>query len=280
MTQTTPTTPESQQETPIVRSTASTVIEMLKNILPILSQLTAFIAVGGFVVVQSYLAKTTDLFTYNISLSQYLAAGVSLLFYIPIFIAARFVQSFGQALMLLLVVALAFGIYIVQYIIRQRQQQSEIRQSFNKALENLEQFLLRIQPFHRAFNYFSLIYLFFWACLVGLLYGQTDYGTVPRWLGGGQPAMVILLFNKDFNASVMPFPVNNSRSSPVKLLSELTDGILVWDEQSHTAVKVKNDVLDGIIGAAPRTIPVLPTPTAAIATPMSATSTPTATQTP
>ncbi len=259
MTDTSPTTSQVQAELQPLPQRFS-ILETIKNVLPLLTQLTTFIILGGFVVVHSYLATITDLFTYRISINQYIAAGISLIFYIPIFILGKFAESLGRALLLVALLALLAALYVVVYVVRHRRLSKDPEKSIEEAIGKISHFLAKLQPFRRAFNYFTVLYLIIFAILTGLLYGRTSYPTIPRWLGGGYPASVILIFNKDHDVSAMPFPVTNSRSAIVTLLAELTDGVLVWDEQSKTAIEVKADILDSIVGAAPGKVPDLSTP--------------------
>ncbi len=61
MTDTSPTTSQVQAELQPLPQRFS-ILETIKNVLPLLTQLTTFIILGGFVVVHSYLATITDLF--------------------------------------------------------------------------------------------------------------------------------------------------------------------------------------------------------------------------
>src|SRR5690348_5894188 len=103
MTETISTPPEPAIPTP---SRAASIANFLKEWLPIVSQLSIFVIIGGFVVVHSYLSTITTLFSYNINVTQYVAAGISLIFYIPFVIILLIINSFVPALLLIAVIVL------------------------------------------------------------------------------------------------------------------------------------------------------------------------------
>ena len=74
----------------------SRIIQLFSNVFLVLRNSGTFIVVSGFFVVQSYLASITTLFTYNISINQYVAAGVSLVLYIPYKLLSIFFDELGQ----------------------------------------------------------------------------------------------------------------------------------------------------------------------------------------
>ena len=152
-------------------------------------------------------------------------------------------------------------LYIPWHLWTHRKQKEVKWTALKSAVKRLGDIFEKLQPIHRVYNYFTLGMLILYALAIGFLYGRVGYASMPRWLGGGQPSYVILMFAKDKDTSSMPFAVDNSRSPVVKLIAELTDGILIWDEKSQTAVKIKSEVLDGIIGAAPGAKPTVATPT-------------------
>ena len=114
------------------------------------------------------------------------------------------------------------------------------------------------------------------ASLLGLVYGYAGYyASMPRYLGGGAPAEVILLFKKDADTSGLPFPVSDKHQSPkLTLLMELNDGILIEDKDANVVVEIKNDLVAGKIADLRTT--ATPTPQMQTQTPSpTATSTPT-----
>ncbi|MBI1280135.1 MAG: hypothetical protein GC179_18545 [Anaerolineaceae bacterium] len=237
-----------------------------------LVNISALLTVAGFFVVQSYLSSFTSLFTFNISVTQYLAAGVNLILAIfwnlilPV-LAYSFILAF----------VLVFLYFLGRF-------------SFNrsKRVQNLwTRFLSRILPLYQrlrlALRVIWAIYQVFAGGLfvllvigVAFIYGTSYYAQSPRMFGGGMPSEVILVFREEqpTQPSIWGFPINTAtprQSEPVQLLIELTDGVIVRDTATNKTIIVKNDVLQGIID----THPVSSNPMTATAAPTQLSGTPT-----
>lgn len=224
----------------------------------------ALLTVAGFFVIHSYLASFSNLSSYNISITQYLAAGINLILGMVWFIVEGLIRALpttGTWLAILSAFALLGYIAI----------------STNKRIRQLwQRFLGQVQPLsHRI----SAIVQFLWTgyqifvllilALFGFIYGTSYYGQSLRMFGGGRPTDVILVFKEDqpTQNSIWAFPINSKnprQSEIIQLLIELTDGVIVRHSSTGMAVIVKNDVLQGIIDASP---PLPDTPPVSTLTP-------------
>lgn len=232
-----------------------------------LVNITALLTVAGFFVVQSYLASFSKLFTFNISVTQYLAAGVNLMLAI---IWKLILPILGYSLVLV-------SLYLLgKFCISKSKRVHTFWTSF---LRPFLPFYRRIQRFLRVLWSLyqitaSALFVLF-VILLALVYGTSYYAQSPRMFGGGMPADVILIFREEqpTQNSIWSFPINSTnprQSEQVQLLIELTDGVIVRDPSTGVVVIVKNDVLQGIIDApvsnivsSPTATPIqlLPTPT-------------------
>jgi hypothetical protein len=105
--------------------------------------------------------------------------------------------------------------------------------------------------------------------LGSIAYGALVYGQVPRWLGGGKPATVVLHFDDTTGPQELGLTGNPARpaeSETVDLLAELTSGVLVRDAVTNRVVAVDNRYLlaiadDDFVGA-PVSTATVPTVTA------------------
>ncbi len=231
-----------------------------------LVNITTLLTVAGFFVIHSYLASFSKVFTFNISLTQYLAAGVNLVLGTVAYVLYLVLPGLGYGV--LLSVALAVLYFVSRFWIKRS---NRIHNLWNM----LQRWLLPI------YHWFCPLLRLLWSVyrlsagallilvviVTGLAYGTYHYAQSPRMLGGGMPAMVILVFreNQPTQNPIWGFSINGSnarQSMPVQLLIELTDGVIVRDSSTNTIAVVKNDVLQGMIDADP-----VPTQTLAIPTP-------------
>jgi hypothetical protein len=240
------TSEKSERVSPAVKKIWWIVTPKLLNLVNV----TALLTVAGFFVIQSYLASFSMLFTFRISVTQYVAAGINLVLAIVWYII---LPSLGYGVIL----AAGIGVlYLVGHFCITR----------SKPIHNLwDRFRNWWLPmYHRLYPYlrilWSLYQLVAWALFIlvvislGLVYGTAYYVQSPRMLGGGMPADVILVFREEqpTQTSIWGFPINSSntrQSEQVQLLIELTDGVIVRYAATNTTTMVKNDVLQGIIDA-------------------------------
>jgi hypothetical protein len=233
-------------------------VKAVQNIFAFVLGLASFLTAGGFIVVNTYLSKYTGIQGYNIDPKQYLAAGVGLL--IPILIATALVA-------ILYLIGLSYGERLnrisseghdagrVVAVERQLANRIQVRSAQSKKrLRRLRYWVLFI-----GIVYYTIFF--------GMLYGQYIYGTIPRFLGGGKPEPMIVVFNDAelpglFNLSTDP--VQNRRTNTVLLLAELADGFLILDTNTGQVAAIKNGIVTGIMAVAtpqPTSTPVLtPTP--------------------
>jgi len=208
--------------------------------------LSALLTIAGFFVVHSYMATFTSLFTFNVSVTQYLTAGINWLLAIlwniilPIFL-------YG--------LAIAFVISGIMLIWRLAVSKIKLLQKFVQAIERrVAPIVKRLRPILRIG--WQLYQIIAWLLLIALLialsigYGVSYYSQSPRMFGGGMPATVILVFKEAQQNPGGVYPINPSnlmQSQPVEMLIELTDGVMVREFQSGTVLIVKNDVLQAIV---------------------------------
>lgn len=215
---------------------------------------TTLLTVAGFFVIHSYLASFTRLFTFNISVTQYLAAGINLA-----------LALFWYMILPILVygVILALGIaalYLIGHLLIRRSKR--IQYIWNKIhswwlpiyhhLRPLLRFLWSLYQFIAGTLFFLVV------ISLSLMYGTYYYAQSPRMFGGGMPADVILVFREaqPTQNSIWGFPISGSnarQSEQVQLLIELTDGVIVRDTATNRTTIVKNDVLQGIVDVATAT---------------------------
>ncbi|MBX3082994.1 MAG: hypothetical protein KF716_15280 [Anaerolineae bacterium] len=234
-----------------------------------LAGLTAFLTITGFFTIHSYLAKYSTLATHNVSATQYLSAGLSMLVTLAIFIC----NNIGLGVIVGIVLGVLFTLFN-RFIISIDIYIYNIKENIEKALK--EGTGLRINLYESLTLDFGIIFLRIakvllqsskilwksaWLIMVaffvlfGFIYGQRYYDGIDHALGGGKPAEIYLIFKDKNQAGVWPFQVTGVQSTKLKVLIELTDGIMVYDENTNTTTIVKNDVVAGIIDAQSTPIP-------------------------
>lgn len=214
---------------------------------------TTLLTVAGFFVIHSYLASFTTLFTFNISVTQYLAAGINLVMAIISYILYMMLPGLGIGAIIAIGGAILYsaGHFCMVRSKRISDLWNWFRGWWLPVYHRLRPLLRLILTLNKLFLW-TLVALMVIA--LGLVYGTYYYGQSPRMLGGGMPVDVILVFQEEqpTQTSVWGFPINKSnpqQSERVQLLIELTDGVIVRDVATNTTTLVKNDVLQGIIGA-------------------------------
>lgn len=225
-----------------------------------LATFAALVSIAGFFVVHSYLAKVTQVFTYAIDPVVYIAAGINVLIGIPITVILMLFPSLLTALIgiAILVLLVWLGARIVKtnpglYTALK----NKLGGNFAKRLARILNWLLTLNNILAVAGLLLLIFI------VGYGYGQVFYEHIPRYLGGGMPSNVILIFKQPelIPTLGLPFSINHTypgQSEPVELIMELSNGVLVRQPQNQIPVIVDGDLLYGIIDAAP---PVAPTQT-------------------
>jgi hypothetical protein len=189
--------------------------KMLSLLVPALFNLvnvSALLTVLGFFTVHSYLASFSTLFSYNISVIQYLAAGVSLVLTV---IGVVFLPVISYAILGL--VLLGF-IALLGYLLSRNK---HIKQVGESIFERLRPVFNGIKPVVKALwtGYQAIATLLFVViiALVGIIYGTSYYPQTLRMFGGGAPTEVILVFREDqpIQNPIWPFPINpiNPRQS-------------------------------------------------------------------
>lgn len=223
-----------------------------------LVNLSAFLTVLGFFTIHSYLATVTQLFTYNISVAQYLAAGVSL--FIALF-WHLFSNGIAPVIPWIGVIFLigTVGYVIWRLVLRDVVQNASTQSLFQRWQPVFKVIIALLRLLERVNQWVFTIGLLLICVLFGLVYGYGYYSQLPHMLGGGMPTDVILVFKEPQSTNAgWPFPINlnvPTQSEKVQLLFEFTDGLLVRDEGTRIAVIVKNDSLQAVMDASPAIIP-------------------------
>lgn len=219
----------------------------------------ALLTIAGFFVIHSYLASFTHLFTYNISLSQYLAAGMNLIIGLLAYFFPPVVAGVSAAVCLIPLAIIVFIIGLGMYIGDAPKEAMEAQ--VNKVVQRSGRVISVLYPLSKFILRLGIIIAIVY---ISLEYGQTQYGKSPRMFGGGEPAEVVLIF-KDADLLVgLSLPTSNNsprQTEPVEYLMELMDGILVRYKPTNTLMIVKNDVLQAVVDANPPVKFAYPTPT-------------------
>jgi hypothetical protein len=185
----------------------------------------ALLTANGFIIVNSYLAKFTDIQGYNIAPSQYIAAGAC-----PVVLVYQ--------------ILLIFLCYFIWKLVNKSQ-----NRNFSATLSRLQFTILPIIA-ALAFSY---------------LYGSSEmYGTIPRAIGGGTPGTIVLIFDKAETLQTLGLtsdPLQPHQTKTLVLLAELTDGILVADTNNGHVVTVKYDFITARLDDQVDTSIITPTPT-------------------
>ena len=202
----------------------------------------ALLTATGFIIVNSYLAQFTEIHGFSIDTSQYLAASVGALLFIAAIVVFLLVVN--------LVLVLLFGTFIILFDPKYRKNAyKELRTLLT--LRFYDEFLRRWMSVLKRRPTMTLIVviLLVW---ISYVYGNFFYGDIPRYLGGGKPVSIHLIFEDALIVSSFGFsahPTYRNVVPNVELLSELTDGILVYDRQHEYATVIKNDAIQGIVDA-------------------------------
>jgi hypothetical protein len=249
------------------------IFQPLPSKLLTLVNLTAFLTIVGFFVVQSYISSFSNLFSFNISVTQYLAAGINLVLALAWYVALS-VLAPSIALVFIVVAIVA----VFQFFKVRNRNLSTTWDNFRQRIDPIVQRLIRtFRPIWIIGRFMSSIGFVIFIVLVSLVYGTYYYHQSPRMFGGGMPATVILVFKEEQLTQNSPWSFSISQSNPktsepVELLIELTDGIVVRHLTTNVVAIVKNDVIQGVIDASTTHINVT---TPSVTPNQQATSTPT-----
>lgn len=243
-------------------------LEFVQTIFSIGLGLSTLMLLSGFIIVNSYLRRFTDVHAYNVSTGQYFAAGISfwavgILFTAIIMFLNGFEFSEGRLR--------APGTYQGFLLIDLMVNPTKLKKHLFKRGRSQEE----AQNYIRQYRTPMIILSFIIVMGIGSAYGIFLYGTIDRQLGGGRPSTVILSLKPEYPALSLGLTSNLAGpniTTTVWLLAELTDGLLIADPNTGRVVAVRNDAIVAVIDDTVAESLIVPS-----ATP---TATPTATFTP
>src|SRR5258708_6615124 len=204
--------------------------KLFTTVLPLIINLGVIITVTGVLVINFRLATITTYVTYNISLTQYIAAGLA-------FIA--------QEAILFIPAVIVFLIGLSSFDVLKRMAW------FNKFMTKFFRFGFPLYVLTLVLLLISVVY--------GLVtFGSTTYSQTSRSIGGGAPSDIQIVFrenSKDLDWGIS-IDSKTGRSEKVELVLELLDGILIRDKRTQLVVKVSNDAIYGIVADSITATPV------------------------
>jgi hypothetical protein len=201
-------------------------LQTAQNALSLVVGLGAVFTAIGFVIVNLHLSRYTEMQWGNINSTQYLLAG-----------AVMFV------ILLLVFLIAGFGLWLVTSVLF-------LVNGFAPPF-----YLLRLGFATALYDYRFRPVLVLMMIAASYAFGSEIYGALPRYLGGGAPIPVYLVLKdaQDIQRfGFEAFPGHTTVSYQVKLLTELSDGLLVFNDQhadAAYAVAVKQDAIQVIIDA-------------------------------
>lgn len=253
------------EQRPPIASNVETVVLAVQNTISLAVGFIAFLTAGGFIVVNSYLARFTDIHGYNIDPRRYLTAGIGLL--IPPLLALAVVflaYYFGRFLGIMLRAR-----RYTRPPLEKPAPKNFVSRNLQASVQNFDSLIQK--PVFKRLMFIVAISLY--TLLFGLLYGTYIYGSVPYDLGGGRPVTAILVFQDQNTLQSLGFANDfdsANRTGTVLLLADLSDGgLLVADTTTGRVVAVKQDALIGILDDRVETtlmtpipaLPITPVPT-------------------
>lgn len=239
---------EDAKVVPVSSGLKKFVREFIPKRLLTLAVLSIFLSVTGFFTVHSYLATISNMFTYRINPIIYIAAGASLIIVFLVVFILLLWQAITSATVFVIVILAIIGFGVLAYRTNAR-----FRAGADRVIPFIHQ---KADPIFdivfKANNVIAGIVLLIVLGVIGWNYGQGLYNRVPRYIGGGESASVILIFRPtdDILAFGFPFDTNPNaklQSEPLELLMELSDGVLVRQPAIQVPVIVRDELLYGIM---------------------------------
>jgi hypothetical protein len=216
---------------------------LFTSVLPVAINFGVVITLIGFVVINFRLATITNYFTYNISLTQYVAAGLIFL------VQQTAIMIPGIILGTLAAVAAS--------------QIAKRSAWLRKVLRWLIPLMLP--------TYVCAILLVAASFIFGTAsFGRGTYSAIPRSIGGGAPADIRIIFresSKDLDWGIL-IDSKTGRSEMVELVLELSDGILIRGKTTQIVAKISNDAIYGVIADSIAPTPAATNPASVTPTPI------------
>lgn len=200
--------------------------ESMVQIAQRLLSITAVITAIGFVVNTNILLRTTGIFSFAIYPQQYVIWGV---FFTLIFLIRFFLPTLVLIAVLIFLVALSYSKWVTGAF--------QMRKSYTITVAAITVLFTEIR--------------LFWFVLLGAIFlSAFQPETVLNIIPGGQHKTVSLIFQEEIDSDLWHLSVDPSeprRTQPVLLITEYTDGLLIKDLVTGTIVKIRSDMLVGII---------------------------------
>ncbi len=229
---------DTKQDPPPDSSQEVNFLKAAQAILTFVFGLGGLLTVSGFIIVNVYLSRFTGIYLYSVNPSQYLAAAIGAL-------------SFGLLLLFgcfAIVILLLIVLLIYQF---KRRDESSIRETLRSFSRREVLKTLRTTLWQRFTQPDILLLSTLFVILGSFSYGLSIYPQVPRFLGGGQPVPIAVIFKDANNIASFGFePLSTHHPDVVGLvlLAELSDGLLVYYvSNGNYAAIVKNDEISGVL---------------------------------
>lgn len=267
-------------------------LETVQTALSVSLGLLSLIILTGFVIVNSYLARKTDVHGYSLTNGQYIAAGTLYLMIVVVSVVAL------GAVFRVLPFTNRFYFQPPAIAVRIEQLERQIREArlrYKKltskrtlSIDNtkptrrgeLQQMLTLQQDIYSAQATLSVFKKtakrtmrnrqlityslgVFLLLVVGIGYANVIYPVVPRALGGGYPATIVLSLKPEYPPYSLMLTADSSNpiyTRELLLLAELNDGLLVQDQVTGNVVAIKNEAIVAIVDDGFVPVPS-PTPT-------------------
>lgn len=214
-----------------------------------LAGISALLTILGFFAIHSYLASFTALSSYNVHITQYIATGINLFLFTSIFTLIVVVPG------LVVGYSLAYALKVLGNLLSRNSRISDFLSKFShKILQVSHRNIALIYIIHKVATVI-LIGVIAWTVILLIVgYGRIVYPLMPRYIGGGMPSNIVLIFRESQSETDFGWPfkistTNEYQSESVQLLMEFTDGILVRSTNQDIPVIIKHDQIRAVLQA-------------------------------
>lgn len=241
---------------------AQDLIQFIQGAFAVVLGSSTFMLVSGFIIVNSYLARITDIHGYNVSTGQYFGAGIGFFISVTLgviavragipFISRRIYKPersplFHGVLFLCLIALIA-----AMFVFFADGRLTPVEGVVIFVLVFMES-VIAYSITNRSNRFDKLISVYFSFVIIlafVAIYSDYVYPNLPRSMGGGRPATIILVLKEgNFLPSfaLSPGDINPNNTNSLMLLAELTDGLLVVDPRTGRAIAIRNELILAVI---------------------------------